>query len=255
MQPMLPLDYIGITRHYTSNHRAIDLGWHDYEGEPVYSALEGKVVLSGTYSDAGNILVIATKYNDKTILTRYLHLKDKPKYQLNDKVKQFQHIGDMGNTGDTSGTHLHFEYWICPKNYRYKFKDQAIYAVDPLKYCYVFPEQTVNEEDKDKVKYANNIAYTVVKGDTLSRIAREYNTTYQKLATYNNIPNPNKIYVGQIINIPYVNDLTYTVVKGDTLTKIAHKYNTTVTKLYQDNKDVIGDNPNKIYPGQTLVIQ
>lgn len=41
--------------------------------------------------------------------------------------------------------------------------------------------------------------YVVKKGDTLSKIASIYNTTYQELARINNIKNPNKIYVGQKI--------------------------------------------------------
>lgn len=42
-------------------------------------------------------------------------------------------------------------------------------------------------------------SYTVKKGDTLWDIAQKYGTTYQKLAEINNIPNPNLIYVGQVI--------------------------------------------------------
>lgn len=45
------------------------------------------------------------------------------------------------------------------------------------------------------------IIYTVKSGDTLSDIAKKYNTTYQELAKKNNITNPNKIYVGQKIII------------------------------------------------------
>ena len=44
--------------------------------------------------------------------------------------------------------------------------------------------------------------HTVVKGETLSGIAKKYNTTWQKLQSFNNIPNANKIYVGQKIKIP-----------------------------------------------------
>lgn len=44
--------------------------------------------------------------------------------------------------------------------------------------------------------------YTVVKGDTLSKIATQYGTTYQVLAKYNGIANPNLIHVGQKIRIP-----------------------------------------------------
>lgn len=44
--------------------------------------------------------------------------------------------------------------------------------------------------------------YTVVAGDTLSKIAAKYGTTYQALAAYNGISNPNLIRVGQKIRVP-----------------------------------------------------
>ena len=44
--------------------------------------------------------------------------------------------------------------------------------------------------------------YTVVKGDWLSKIAPRYNTTWQKLAEYNKLKNPDLIFPGQIIKIP-----------------------------------------------------
>ena len=46
------------------------------------------------------------------------------------------------------------------------------------------------------------ITYTVVKGDTLWSIAKRYGTTYKKIAEYNNIKNPNLIYIGQFLKIP-----------------------------------------------------
>lgn len=51
------------------------------------------------------------------------------------------------------------------------------------------------------IKMNKTISYTVKAGDTLSKIAKKYNTTYQELARKNNIKNPNKIYVGQILKI------------------------------------------------------
>ena len=43
--------------------------------------------------------------------------------------------------------------------------------------------------------------YTVVRGDTLSGIAKRYNTTVSYLAKLNNIANVNLIYVGQVLKI------------------------------------------------------
>ena len=41
------------------------------------------------------------------------------------------------------------------------------------------------------------VYYTVKKGDTLSKIASEYGTTVSQIVKWNNIPNPNLIYIGQ----------------------------------------------------------
>lgn len=112
---------------------------------------------------------------------------------------------------------------------------------------------------------SNDTIYVVKAGDTLSGIASKYGTTYQTLAAYNNISNPNLIYVGQQIKIPgngttttnttTNNSKTYTVKSGDTLSGIASKYGTTWQKIYNDNKSVIGSNPNLIKPGQVLTIK
>jgi len=107
--------------------------------------------------------------------------------------------------------------------------------------------------------YVNNLTiYTVQKGDTLSQIATRYRTTYQKIAKYNKIENPDLIYIGQKIVIPpsntVVSQVVYTVKKGDTLSSIGEKYNINWKKIYEKNKDVIGDNPDLIFEGQKLVI-
>jgi LysM repeat protein len=47
----------------------------------------------------------------------------------------------------------------------------------------------------------NNKAYIVVKGDTLSSIAKRYNTTVSTLVRVNGITNPNLIHVGQYLKI------------------------------------------------------
>lgn len=51
------------------------------------------------------------------------------------------------------------------------------------------------------------------------------------------------------------NEIIYIVKSGDTLSSIASKYNTTWQKIYNDNKNIIGNNPNLIYPNQKLIIK
>ncbi len=91
--------------------------------------------------------------------------------------------------------------------------------------------------------------YTVQKGDTLRKIAAWTSTTVDALLKVNpQIKNANKIYVGQVINLPQAVN-SYTVQKGDTLRKIADKFGTTVDSLKSLNN--LSD-PNKIYTGQVL---
>jgi Predicted metal-dependent hydrolase with the TIM-barrel fold len=45
-------------------------------------------------------------------------------------------------------------------------------------------------------------AYVVKDGDVLWRIAKDFNMTYQELAKYNSIANPNLIFKGQVLKIP-----------------------------------------------------
>ncbi|WP_368383290.1 muramidase family protein, partial [[Clostridium] symbiosum] len=97
-------------------------------------------------------------------------------------------------------------------------------------------------------------------GDTLSSIAAKYGTTYQALASYNGIADPNRINVGQVIRIPGSTSgssgsasggQTYTVRSGDTLSSIAAKYGTTYQALASYNG--IAD-PNRINVGQVIRI-
>lgn len=58
-----------------------------------------------------------------------------------------------------------------------------------------------NQLIKVPVKSADNIVYTVQKGDTLSNIAIKYNTSVDSIVKLNSISDKNKIYVGQILKI------------------------------------------------------
>ena len=100
------------------------------------------------------------------------------------------------------------------------------------------------------------IRYVVKKGDTLSAIAKQHGVTLQRLISYNHITDPDRIYPGEVIDIPHGENVSamrfYTVKPGDTLSGIAKKHQTTVKKLQQLNK--IKD-PDQIYPGQIIQIR
>ena len=101
--------------------------------------------------------------------------------------------------------------------------------------------------------------YTVKAGDTLSGIAAKYGTTYQVLAAYNGISDPNRISVGQVIKIPGNGTTaaqkpaqrTHTVQKGESLWSIAEKHLGNGNR-YREIKSLNGLGNDTIYPGQVL---
>lgn len=109
--------------------------------------------------------------------------------------------------------------------------------------------------EKPEHKTEDRIIYKIKWGDTLTGIAKTYNTTVRNLVEINNIKNPNLIYAGETIVVSYnhINSTrkTYKVKWGDTLSEIAIKYNVTVEYLVEVNKI---RNPNLIYVGETLII-
>lgn len=81
--------------------------------------------------------------------------------------------------------------------------------------------------------------YTVKKGDTLSQIAAKYGTTYQEIAAYNGIKNPNVIRVGQKIKIP-ASTAPAALKKGDRVKVLnAVTYDGKPFRTYYDTYDVI----------------
>ena len=117
---------------------------------------------------------------------------------------------------------------------------------------------------------ATSQTYTVQAGDTLSGIARKYDTTVSALVKANHIKNANLISVGQklVVGTKTVakptpqpepkpapstpaTGQTYIVQAGDTLSGIARKYGTTVSALVKANHI---KNANLISVGQKLVV-
>ena len=88
-------------------------------------------------------------------------------------------------------------------------------------------------------------AYIVQAGDTLARIAKAHDTTWQDLAKLNGIADPNMIAVGQRLRVP----ATYIVAKGEGLWTIAQRHGLTVDKLAALNGLT---RTSTIHPGQTL---
>ncbi|MBK5266915.1 MAG: M23 family metallopeptidase [Acidimicrobiia bacterium] len=97
--------------------------------------------------------------------------------------------------------------------------------------------------------------YTVRAGDTLSQIASSNGVTTAALASANGISDPNKIWVGQVLQVPTSSAnssaaaVVYVVQPGESLGEIARKFKTTVSAISTLNGIT---NPNVVYAGTRL---
>ena len=104
--------------------------------------------------------------------------------------------------------------------------------------------------------------YIVERGDTLSQIALEFNTTVEEIAKLNDIENVNLIYPGENLKIikntsiestgNHLGHTEYRIKYGDTLSEIAIEFNTTVENLAILNNI---KNVNLIYAGDVIKIR
>ncbi|MGI6086302.1 MAG: M23 family metallopeptidase [Acetivibrionales bacterium] len=91
---------------YYRSHDGIDIGNKQYP--TIYAAGDGKVVEAGSTKGYGNYVAISHGNGFKSI---YAHLSSYS-VKVGDWVKKGQKIAKMGNTGTSTGTHLHFELQI-----------------------------------------------------------------------------------------------------------------------------------------------
>ena len=126
-------------------------------------------------------------------------------------------------------------------------------------------EENVLALISDDYKFAvqtPDVAYVVERGDSLSVIARRFNTTVGRLVALNQLRSRNRIQIGQRLLLPQDNAVAdqtlgelaaqggqYTVRRGDTISVIASRFGVSEQQVLSLNG--IADR-NRIYPGQNL---
>jgi hypothetical protein len=160
----MPLKFNGITEAYMSTespyysksnpHKGVDLGWNEYQGEPVYAINDGVVMFvdktTGS-NNAGNYIWIKHEFTDYALWSRYCHLKDNSTLvKVGQKVTRGQQIASMGGTYGYA-THLHYEMWKTPKNWKFNWNDRMKYLVNPLNFTFAFEDQSIGTGELSKV--------------------------------------------------------------------------------------------------------
>ena len=245
------------TRH--GHHKGIDIA-----GEfktPIHSVDKGVVTKSYYSGSYGHVVFIK---HDNNLETVYAHL-NKRNVKEGQVVNQGDVIGLMGNTGDSSGVHLHFE--IHKENWTYE-KENAVDPVTALGEAAVgqpvlamakkgsevsvetiaklrlvddidISNQGENTNTANETPITENSAaseqellknHTVQRGETLWSIAGQYDTSVEEIKKQNNISSSD-ISTGDVLIIGRIAEKSYVVSSGDTLISIARKTNTSVEKL------------------------
>ncbi|WP_214747837.1 murein hydrolase activator EnvC [Exiguobacterium sp. s189] len=77
-------------------------------GTPIYAAQTGTVLRAGWGGAYGNHVMIAHVINGQVWTTVYAHMSS-VSVKAGQRVSQGQNLGGMGSTGNSTGSHLHFE--------------------------------------------------------------------------------------------------------------------------------------------------
>ncbi|OZD13021.1 peptidase [Rhodococcus sp. 06-156-3C] len=81
-------------------------------GTPIYAATDGTVAKAGHASGFGNWIIIDTTVDGQSLSTVYGHMNDDGVgVTEGQKVTAGDPIGKVGNAGESTGPHLHFEVW------------------------------------------------------------------------------------------------------------------------------------------------
>lgn len=172
-------------------------------GDPIKAAFDGKVRVvkdpkqSGGY---GNLVVIR---HSNGLETYYGHLQ---RYNVvkNDIVKAGDVIGYGGNTGRSTGPHLHFETRYLGQPFDAErvidFETGTLRdTIFILKKHYFNIYSHYGQTDEESIDAAKRKLHTIHKGDTLGGIAAKYGTTVRRICELNGFSSKKTLRIGQRI--------------------------------------------------------
>ena len=164
-------------------------------GDTIVAAFDGKVrIVKYERRGYGKYVVIR---HDNGLETVYGHLS-KQLVEENQLVKAGEPIALGGNTGRSTGSHLHFEtrFLGIPINpaLMFDFERQDIVADS-----YTFHKTKGSSGTARSMASGEGLFYKVKKGDTLGRIAARQGTSIDKLCKLNRITRKTILRPGQVL--------------------------------------------------------
>lgn len=183
------------------------------------------------------------------------------------QIGQILNIPSQNNTTITIDKPQYINYTVKQGDTLYKIANTYNIDIETLKKDNGLITNTINPGQIIQIRDTNNYTeveecfgedyieptskiYLVQKGDSLYKIAKEFNVTVNEIIEANNLKTTT-LSINQELIIPLSNnDITYTIQKGDSLYSIAKKYNTTVDEIKSKNNLT----SNNLSIGQKLLI-
>ena len=157
-------------------------------GDSIYSSFDGMVRIAQRGRAYGNYIVIRHFNGLETV---YAHLS-KCLVQVNQIVRAGEVIGLGGNTGRSTGPHLHYEI---------RYLGQPIAPRDLIDFESYTAKYRIIDLSAQHFAYAKELEevryYTVRKGDTLSGISKKLGVSIDKICKLNNIKRSSTLRIGQ----------------------------------------------------------
>ena len=188
-------DIFGYRPNRRRVHQGLDIKVQT--GDTIYAAFDGKVRIT-SYQRRGYGHYVVIRHNNG-IETLYAHLSKKL-VEANDNVKAGDPIGLGGNTGRSSGSHLHFETILMGKSLdpalMFDFKNQKMTGE-----CYLYrrPGSKYIENGQVKIAGPEKKYHKVRSGDTIERIARKYGVSQRRIFELNGLKSNSIIRPGQTL--------------------------------------------------------
>ncbi len=162
-------------------------------GDTIYATFDG-VVRINKYNRGGYGYYVLLRHHN-ALETLYGHMS-KQLVRVGQHVKAGQPIGLGGNTGRSSGPHLHFEV---------RFQGNAIDPSQIFEFDSVrvrTPEYQISPKDFAYIKEAKRAMYHRVRsGDTLSHIARRYRVSINQICRLNGIRRSTILRIGRRLRV------------------------------------------------------
>lgn len=202
----------GYRARFGRMHKGVDIGLK--MNDTIRAAFDGKIRLTNYEGKGyGNYVIIRHPNGLETV---YGHL-NKHLVKPNQVVKAGDPIGLGGNTGRSTGPHLHFEtrymgYAINPEaifDFANKTTHTDTYTFSKSTYTqprnYAPSRELAKKESNGANPYTaatnTKTSYTVKKGDTLSKIAKAYGMSTTTLRKLNNLSANDPIKIGQTLKL------------------------------------------------------